>query len=79
MSPGMAAMSSGIAGPAGRVPVADLAVLVACPACGSHSRIASAAGAASQPSVSPTEPPVRSQSGTATTDPVIAPTDSAVM
>ena len=71
-------MSSGIAGPAGGAPAANPG-LVTCPACGSHSRAPSAAGAASQPSVSPTEPPVPFQSGTATTDPVIAPTDSAVM
>ena len=47
--------------------------------CGSHSSPASAAGAASQPRVSSSEPPLPCHSGTLTTEPVIAPTDSAVM
>ena len=48
-------------------------------ACGSHSSTARAAGAASQPSVSATEPPLSCQSGTLTTDATIAPAESAVM
>ena len=47
--------------------------------CGSHSSAASAAGAASQPRVSSSEPPLLCHSGTLTTEPAIAPTDRAVM
>jgi hypothetical protein len=47
--------------------------------CGSHSSAASAAGAASQPRVSSSEPPLPCHSGTLTTEPAIAPSDSAVM
>src|ERR1700722_4774033 len=47
--------------------------------CGSHSSPASAAGAASQPRVTSSEPPLAVYSGTLTTEPAIAPTDSAVM
>src|SRR6185437_1006300 len=46
---------------------------------GSHRRAARAAGAATQPRVSTTEPPVPFHSGTLTRDPTIAPADSAVM
>src|SRR5579875_944481 len=69
--------SAGTAAPASAENAA--CVRPTCFACGSHSRAASAAGPASQPRVSSTEPPVLFQSGTLTRDPVIAPTDSAVM
>src|ERR1700733_3756932 len=71
---------AGRGGAAGGPPAAAVAVgRGADRACGSHNRTARAAGAASQPRVSATEPPVPCQSGTLTSEATIAPADSAVM